>query len=777
MLYARLPIRHGQPIVRLLSTQTATSTRLLRPVWSLYEKQANPHILKLFKTTWKETADPTWPFILAIKGPCSTRLTNAMVRDAGLKLSPYIRWRKFLDSAGLVEVAYRIHETSDATKFPSITKMPTWAVGYLLTFRVTDPSEAQAAAELVTASILSRCSPTTVPALLVLCVHALADHQVVDPLPKIVELFLHTRRLPSQYSLFLQALSRFPPSLGHSAVISVIIEKMQSEEGGVPKKIYVSLLQSNSSSVPLAQRLERLLSASNTKITPRLSHLFFRVYTRNGATTLAIKHLPSVLQLARGEDGLASMSGSSTLTENSAGSRSKVNGGATGSVTSPSLSGPLTSVSPGTKSWTSLLDFFSRRNSSSVDQSVALFNRIRGTHPPTTVSFTVLMRALVSRRAYQRAIETWHEMLAEGHPIDIQSLSTMIEACTLSGKHLEAFYILEVVAKKGLHRGATQPTSEDQYPRIQLTTTLLASLMKNLAHSGRPDVAFMVWDYAELLYGVTPDTCVLNVLLEIAQAVTQFEETFAGFWANLRAKRSSSHQTNLFSPSLHLPGRDEVVESLRLTLDCNIRKKHKPTGLWGDVPAWQKATKIFYHAVLGNNPKLLHIPPPVTAIRSSMGDIHRRPWTEFIQSVQGPLPANGAFHDVDMDSPASLARLGMYPLQAYPTIKPTKTTFHNLIYLLGMCGQAGQIPTVLAWMKELGITPFGRTIAMALIFWAEVSLRAPLFEQFGGEGEYSKLLKWLEAWVGEGQMPGQARMTRMSKVIAKAREGHGSTRD
>jgi pentatricopeptide repeat protein len=771
MLRARLPSRHGQSITRLISTQSATSSKTLRPVWSLYEKQTNPHILKLYKATWKETGDPIWPFIIAMKGPRSNRLTNLMVRNTGLKLSSYIRWRKFLDSAGLVEVASRINGTSDTTKFPSVTKIPTWVMGYALTFRVTDSPEARAAVELVIAHILSGCSPTTVPVLLILSVHVLADHQVIDPLGKIVELFLDKCRLPSQYGFFLQALSRFPPSLENNAVISVIIEKMYGE-GGVPEDIYVSLLKSNSSSIPLAQRLERLRSVTNTKITPRLAHAFFRVYTRSGATTLAIKHLPSVFQLA-----LLSPSGSPTLPNNSAGLRSKFGGSDTCSVTgssrstSPSESYPAL-VSPSTRSWTSLIDFFSRSSSISADQLVALFNRIRMAHPPTTVSFTVLMRALVSRGAYQRAIETWHEMLAEGHPIDIQGLSTMIEACTLARKHLEAFYLLEVVAKKGPHGDTAQPTADNPYPRIQLTTTFLATFMRSLARSGRPDVAFVVWDYAELLYGVTPDTSVLNVLLETAQTVVQFEGTFAGFWANLRAKRSSSHPDNFFSRSSHSIGRDEVVKSLRLTLE---RKKHKPTGLWGDVPAWQKAIKIFYHAVLGNNPELLHIPPPVIAIRSSVGDIHSRPWIEFIRSVQGPSPVNEAFRDVDVNSPASLARLGLYPLQAYPTIKPTKTTFHNLIHLLGTCGQASQIPTVLTWMKELQVTPFHRTTAMALIFWAEVSLRAPLFEQFGGEGEYTKLLKWLEAWVGKGRMPGQDRMTRMSKVIAKAREGRGKT--
>lgn len=698
-----------------------------------------------------------------------------MARDAGLTLSSYIRWRRFLDSAGLLEVTSRIKGTSDGTKFPSITQMPTWAMGYVLTFRVTNPSEARAASELVIARILSRCSHTTIPVLLILSVHALATHQVIDPIPKIVEHFLGRHRIPSQYSLFLQALSRFPPSSENNTVISVIIEKMHNEEGGVPEDIYVSLLQSNSSSIPLAQRLERFLSVTNTEITPRLAHVFFRVYTRNGAATLALKHLPSVfeLALAKSAGNTLSPSASSTLADSSSGLRFKVDEDAICSTTDRSRRASPAPVSSSTKSWTSLLDFFSKSSSISADQLVALFNRVREAHPPTIVSFTVLMRALVSRGAYQRAIEIWHEMLAGGHPIDLPSLSIMIEACTLAGKHWEAFYVLEVVAKKGLHGGTTKPTSEDRHPRVQLTTTFLATFMKSLADSGRPDVAFMVWDYAELLYGVTPNTSVLNALLEIAQAVIQFEETFAGFWANLRAKRSSSRPGDSFSPSFHAGHRDEVVESLRLTLNRDPRKRHKPTGLWGDAPAWQKATRIFYHAILGNNPQLLHIPPPVTAIRSSADDIHRHPWAEFIRSIQGPSPMDEAFHDVDVDSPASLARLGLYPLHAYPTIKPTKATFHNLIYLLGMCGQANQIPTVLAWMKELGITPFSRTTAMALIFWAEVSLRAPLFEQFGGEGEYSKLLKWLEAWVGKSRMPGQDRMTRMSKVIAKAREGRG----
>jgi len=284
----------------------------------------------------------------------------------------------------------------------------------------------------------------------------------------------------------------------------------------------------------------------------------------------------------------------------------------------------------------------------------------------------------------------------------------------------------------------------------------------------------MLWDNAELLYGVTPDASTLNVLLGIARVVLKDGETFAGFWASLRAKRTSAHSDNFQSP-FHASHRDEVIESLRLMVDSGNRK-YKQTGLWGDVPAWKKATKIFYHAVLGNNPELLRVSPPVTAVRPSADDTYRHPWAEFVRNIHGPSPADETFHDLDINSPASLARFGLYPLQAYPSIAPTRTTFHNQVYLLGMCGQASQIPTVLAWMKELRIVPFERTIAMALVFWAEVSLRAPLFEQFGSEGEYPKLLKWLEAWVGANRMPGSDMMTRMSKRIARAREGRDKIR-
>lgn len=140
----------------------------------------------------------------------------------------------------------------------------------------------------------------------------------------------------------------------------------------------------------------------------------------------------------------------------------------------------------------------------------------------------------------------------------------------------------------------------------------------------------------------------------------------------------------------------------------------------------------------------------------------------------GPASHDDTFFQdpsADLASPKTLARLGLYPLGAYPKVFPTAITFHNYVYLLGLNNQATQIPLALAWMRELGLLPLKGTIAISLVFWAEVSLRAPLLDELMGQGEYAKFVRWLEGWVGVEKMPGHSRMGKASKMIARAREG------
>jgi len=54
----------------------------------------------------------------------------------------------------------------------------------------------------------------------------------------------------------------------------------------------------------------------------------------------------------------------------------------------------------------------------------------------------------------------------------------------------------------------------------------------------------------------------------------------------------------------------------------------------------------------------------------------------------------------------------------------------------------------------LRVRPSCDTLATALVYWAEVSMDAPLIEYWkGGTGEYSRLVRWMRNWVGEDKMP------------------------
>ena len=84
-------------------------------------------------------------------------------------------------------------------------------------------------------------------------------------------------------------------------------------------------------------------------------------------------------------------------------------------------------------------------------------------------------------------------------------------------------------------------------------------------------------------------------------------------------------------------------------------------------------------------------------------------------------------------------------------------------------------------MRALGIAPRVRTLAYALVFWAEVSIGAPLLERLrsrrrsrGGEdggGEYVRLVRWMEEWVGVENVPDEAAVGEAMRRVDAMRRG------
>jgi len=77
-------------------------------------------------------------------------------------------------------------------------------------------------------------------------------------------------------------------------------------------------------------------------------------------------------------------------------------------------------------------------------------------------------------------------------------------------------------------------------------------------------------------------------------------------------------------------------------------------------------------------------------------------------------------------------------------------------------------------MRALGIVPRTRTLSYALVFWAEVSIGAPLLERLRrseGGGEYARLVRWMEEWVGAENVPDEAAIGEAMRKVDVMRRG------
>ncbi|KAF9529097.1 hypothetical protein CPB83DRAFT_853220 [Crepidotus variabilis] len=161
------------------------------------------------------------------------------------------------------------------------------------------------------------------------------------------------------------------------------------------------------------------------------------------------------------------------------------------------------------------------------------------------------------------------------------------------------------------------------------------------------------------------------------------------------------------------------------------------------------------------------------------------------------LGFNSTLHSSSNEAGSSTSSLS----NRYPSLVPTPSTFHSYIYLLGLASRAPEISLALGWMKELGIQPKKETLAVALVFWSEVTVGSPLrtgsgrvptfdgpeqipsnnkrlsregqepqdhFEDLEGP-QYHALERWLTSWIGQENMPGWKMMRHWRGVVRKIR--------
>jgi pentatricopeptide repeat protein len=680
-----------------------------------------------------------------------------------------------------------------------IHSLPTWLVIYIASYKVRTSAQASGALLDLVFNQLLYVPPWLRPSLLIIVAPSLARYSLLVPMRRILNIFLAipVDHPTLHFNLLLQAIARLPRSTEAADLAVMVIDAMTSREIPLASRTYHILLADRFVTLRLAKLLETKMAQE--KFTPKTSHLeaFVRVFSKHGAIHDANKYLEAVRshEIRKGSSYIPYMPNQE---DGGMGTPQKVNTfymrtfghdrfsafryfvqlleaqerkakNITKPVT-PTLYLRKGKYAMSIFDWTAAFSVAARQWKTSSKVLIHLFDGMgKGAlFRPTVATYTVLLRGLIMRRDYNDAGRVWDRLIANKLALDRKALGAGVKALTLAGKPMKAFRVLEeFCVRPGMPPGSNAAVRQHGHPwprtpqrRIQVDTMTMNDFMVALLRIQRPDVIFKIWDYMEMLYNVKPDSHSLETLCRAARLSAKLDSrSIAGNIASMRL--SSPFRKPQVEPS----NREEVVQTIERMLIENDTKAAR--NIWKNAPAADGVRNVFRELIFSNWPELRNIDPPAHAVRRAADGAEMSPLREIAQSIAQCLSSN------------SVPPPGSTPLitvsTSYASVVPTEAAFYAYILLLGTSSYQHEISLVLAWMRALHIHPRRRTLCIALIFWAEVSLRGPLFEDWAesnGRSEYGKLERWILDWVGEDNVPKGYLIGYFLKVVARARDSN-----
>ncbi|KAJ8592212.1 hypothetical protein M405DRAFT_787759 [Rhizopogon salebrosus TDB-379] len=661
-----------------------------------------------------------------------------------------------------------------------VLQLPPWVAFSLVHHQVRSARDAQDGLLRLIFEYTESFGSKDRPALLILSTHALAHFDILKPMREVVEQFLsRTIQFPVfHFNALLRGLSGFTRSEEAANLAVSVLEAMTAREVPLWPDTYRSLMRDRFVTLQLTKVLHTRMAHEG--VVPTAEHLeaFLRVFSNNGAIqdsqeylrAIRTTHPANTLYIGSlRHDRASAFHYLHKLLQLEA---AKTHGYVS-SITGPSHRHASTKFWSGTKigvdifDWTTALVSAANDKRTSASALVILFERARERTKhfrPTVVTYTVLLRGLLFRGAYNEALSVWNQLLDSGIPLDRKALTVGVQVLTRAGHPQDAFYLLNsfMRAQHASSQSASLPDDKHVAPVTQhwINIIVINEFMVSLLRTRRPDVIFQLWDNLEQLYSVLPNEATLNILLKAAVLATKMDnESVRGAFAHLFHAHtvSSSDPVDSIVAMLHSPHPPSVV------------------GIWRNRRAGDVARDIFRTVMYGNWKELLDVKAPASIVHSKDAETTPLyPLIELAKSITMPFSSRKDRNDkpgtitVDAYSPDKK------PYYPYPSIVPTDVTFSAYIQLLGLTARSSEISLALAWMRALQIRPSRKTLSIALVFWAEVSLRGPLFEEWAerrnrGESEYGRLVRWMGEWVGE-EAPTDGDMQKALRAVAKMRD-------
>ena len=433
--------------------------------------------------------------------------------------------------------------------------------------------------------------------------------------------------------------------------------------------------------------------------------------------------------------------------------------------------------------------------------------------------------------------------------IDRKALCVGIDVLVQCGRTEEALCLLDEAVKRDIEQVTpSSPPPQNGSPRSKPTRTSTSHYLKvhpihalftSLLRIRRPDAIFYIWTHLASLYFVPPTNLMLRILLKAAMQASKMDgESLKGAMSwyiadnrlfkkqdgpiaptmtpykstELSENRDcepgketspSDHNAEQTSVDTTANGSPLSREALAARLHSLLQTPTPPSvvGIWANRRSTEVARSIFRGMIFGNWPALRgtagSLGGGVTSARAKGGEsvfqelarvfsLSGRPNRFLLPHPPHLDTGTGAERPSTLARPDQIGGARMGP--PLPTVMPSESTFAAYIALLGLSSRAGEIPEVLVWMRALGAAPKTETLAVALVFWMEVGLRGPVFEDgWSPSGrvsereddhaplpprtEYGALRAWIREWVGEKRAPTEEDVYAGIKRVREMRDG------
>ena len=713
---------------------------------------------------------------------------------------------------------------------------PAWLLVELCS-KVMSPADAEKASHLIVTH-LPHIPPSLRPPILILVVHVLSTHRVLPALEPIIKLFIglplsdehwHFNRLLRALSFYTDS----PTDGRYKARLSILLlNSMTEREVPLSNKTYRVLLQNRFVTMELTEELRRRMIRD--KVVPGRAHLvhLLRTLAHHGSVhdATACARAINDLDRRREKTPTVNVSKESRLAETDPVVESTTVEYLTHLVHENSKRPHfdanvewlrylntgrshrfLNKQSTSAAAWGARLFSLSRTWSFSAENLVAFFEWSHTQQFPfrthRTLYYTIVIRGLLYRNAHPLALEVWERYRARMMHLDYIAFGVGVEVLTHAGHPDRALALLEnlVAGYRPRWSRRLRRTTRLSVTTRRVPASLVGRFMRALSFTN-PSAALRVWEHMGVLYDTTPDAYAFTSMLNAARWATLYGESFVGAIQELGF--NFQFCLPFTKPAIAAPPESTDAGSLNVARRkaYELLEKSfvvKEGDMWGGERAWRRAHRLFTIALLAGWPALADVRPPAHAVRSSGESLATSPLRDLRRFLSPPnpigngdddsappaflIPHSDPFHDhadteVDTRPPDSPSLLPIYPRGALPTFVPDDNTFRAELLLLGASGSAGEIPQMLAWMRALGVAPKTRTLAYALVYWAEVSMEAPLLEQLrgspvhsrlvgdGGPGEYARLVRWMAEWVGAENVPDEEAVGDAMRKVAAMRQ-------